>query len=480
MTTPALRVHPQDMTAPELARLVIPKEIRQLGSRITRVTPGLIDSALSNREQGYLEKWVDLCGQMQTDPTLSFAYETRKRAVAGRPIDVDEPEEVATEMRGLANEAASLVREWLTGIDDLEAVLMRIMDALMTGLHVSELLWERRHGVWLPTPAQVYTRECEFDYDSTVRCRGADYRWVRTADHPGKFLVHIPWTSSGPPTDQGIGGKAVWYWFMRGSSWKFWMIAAERFGNPLAIARLGTASGGTTREAMARQLDSLMTTSTAVVTGDDSIDILDAKAAGSSAVWSELVTKLTQELCFAMGVSPDLLMVGANGGRSSTDSRDGVRLESSKLDAKMLMGTLTRAARWVVWYNLRRADAPMPVLRTVFEDARPVDAIAMSTGRVRVNQVLAGVGLPALSDEDGGNAFVPAPQTAAAQQGVPASFTAPTAATATTAPGSAPAASPFPTSGTPAGMPSLSAMTPTSPTSSRSRMSRAVFARAQR
>lgn len=560
------------MSAPEIERLVVPKSIRQLDTNLLQVTPGGIDSALSNRAAGYPQKWIDLCTRQLTDPTLSFAFETRMRAVAGRPIDCDEPDEVPPELRGYASEAAALVKEWLLSIDDLEAFLMRLMGAFFNGLHVSELMWAREHGVWLPTPAQVYARECEWDWDSTVKCRGADYRWVRTADHPSKFLVFVPQTSDAPPSCQGIGDRSVWYWFMGGTSLKFWMIAAERFGSPLAIARLASESGAETRGALALQLQTLMTTSTAVLTGDDSLEVIDPKATGSSAVWSELRREFKEALCFAVGTTPDVLVAGPNGARASTDTRDGVRLESSKLDAKMVCAALSQIARWVVFYNLRRDDSRgLPLLRTVFDDAAPISPTAIATGKIRVNEIRTGEHLPALTDEDGGSRFfVPAPtapqlpgsgydpnaapdgtkvadaalngaqlaslaaivkdvaagllprDSGIAQimlgfqvdlaratelmgssgagfvpsnptTGAPAQSPAtppPSAAPITpqgapttpapTAPRSAPAASPFPTSGTPAGMPSLSAMTPTSPTSSRSPTSPPVFARAPR
>jgi phage gp29-like protein len=410
---PALAAKPMlGMSAPEIERLVVPKALRQIDTNLLQVTPGGIDSALSNREQGYPQKWVDLCDRMQTNPTLSFAFETRKRAVAGRPLNVAEPDDVPPELRGYAREAAALVKEWLAGIGDLEAFVMRIMDAWMSGLHVSELMWERRHGVWLPTPAQVYTRECEWDWDNTVKCRGADYRWVRTADHPSKFLAFVPQTSGRSPACQGIGDRVVWYWFMLGTSIKFWMIAAERFGSPLAVAKLASESNAETRGAIALQLQSLMTTSTAVLTGDDALEIIDGKAAGTAGVWSELTKLFTDQICYGVGTTPDVLMVGPNGlGSAGTNARDGVRLESSKLDAKMVCAALSQIARWVVWWNLRRDDSRgLPLFSVQFDDARTVSAQAVSAGVVRKNELRAGEGLPPLAD--GGDAFVvttPAP-----------------------------------------------------------------------
>ena len=185
-----------------------------------------------------------------------------------------------------------------------------------------------------------------------------------------------------------------------------------------------------------------------------------------------------------MGVTPDLLMVGPNGARSSTEMRNGVRLESSKLDAKMLMAALQQVVRWIVYWNLRRVDdRALPVLRTVFEDAPLVSAQSFATGYVRVNEQRASDGLPALSDEEGGNRFIPPPAPAgAAFSAAPQSTTAAVSDVPATpaAPGSAPAASPFPDSAPSTGMPSLSATTQSLPMSSHSRTSRAVFARAQR
>ena len=173
-----------------------------------------------------------------------------------------------------------------------------------------------------------------------------------------------------------------------------------------------------------------------------------------SQVWETLTKKFDDQIALAGGVSPDLLMSGVNGSRASDTLRDGVRCEGSKLDSVLMWGSIVRdCVAPLIAYNLRRNDVPLPIIESVFDDAVAVRPETIATGKVRVNEARAGNGLPALSDEDGGNDFIPAPQTAAAPAPV---FSDVPASPATPAPGSAPAASPFPISPLSAGgMPTL-------------------------
>jgi hypothetical protein len=56
----------------------------------------------------------------------------------------------------------------------------------------------------------------------------------------------------------------------------------------------------------------------------------------------------------------------------------------------------------LAYYNLRRADIPMPVITTLFDDTLPITRDAIDTGSVKVNEIRASLGLPAWSVEDGG------------------------------------------------------------------------------
>jgi hypothetical protein len=243
------------------------------------------------------------------------------------------------------------------------------------------------------------------------------------------------------------------------------------------LAQMAASSDSSQRQRILDDLQQLTADSVGVTSGTSNIEVISPAASGSTAVWKELRDALNQEIFVSLGVSPDLYLSGANGSRSSTETRDGVRLEGSKLDATLMWGSITRdVVRWLAYYNLRRADIPMPVITTLFDDTLPITRDAIDTGSVRVNEIRASLGLPAWSVEDGGENIArvqlppappgsPLPFEAAppVQTGLPSAEALAPAETL----GGASTASPFQTSaGSAHGMPALSMTSATSQTSS--------------
>lgn len=452
----ALAVIPATAAAPEVGRLVLPRpSSSRAGRSIQQVTPSRVGSVLRDLDGGRYEQWADLIQQASRDPIVHRVDYIRRAAVAARPYTVRAPDDVAPGMQSLAEEAVKLTKTWLASIPAREMWLMRVLGAINAGIAVDELVYYRSQGLTLSRPEPVYTRDVRLNpIDDAVEVRTASLEWIRVADHPGKFLVHVPYTRPGRAQDQGEFQAGVWYWCFKGKAIMFWLLGAERFANPLVFAKMMADASKSQREAMLADLQQLTSDSVGVLVGATDVQTLSANATGASQVWETLTKKFDDQIALAGGVSPDLLMSGVNGSRASDTLRDGVRCEGSKLDSVLMWGSIVRdCVAPLIAYNLRRNDVPLPIIESVFDDAVAVRPETIATGKVRVNEARAGNGLPALSDEDGGNDFIPAPQTAAAPAPV---FSDVPASPATPAPGSAPAASPFPISPLSAGgMPTL-------------------------
>jgi len=407
-TTTVAAATPEPMAAttriPELGRVIRPQSLSAISGRALQpVSPGRISTALRELDFGNYEYWADMATQMRRDPVVRRAYSTRRSSVAGRRYAVEMPPDVAPEMRGAAQELVELTKEWLNSIEARETFLMRVLDGIGMGISVHELVWSRMNGAWMPQPVPVQTRNLRYAQDWTLEVRDYDYQWYNTINFPAKFLTHVPWTDPGRPMDQGDFLACVFYWMFKRNVWTFWLVGAERFGNPLVLAQMAASSDSSQRQRILDDLQQLTADSVGVTSGTSNIEVISPAASGSTAVWKELRDALNQEIFVSLGVSPDLYLSGANGSRASTETRDGVRLEGSKLDATLMWGSITRdVVRWLAYYNLRRADIPLPVITTLFDDTLPITRDAIDTGSVKVNEIRASLGLPAWSVEDGG------------------------------------------------------------------------------
>ena len=418
-TTTVAAATPEPMGAatriPELGRVIRPQSLSAItGRALQPVSPGRISTALRELDFGNYEYWADMATQMRRDPVVRRAYATRRSSVAGRRYAVEMPPDVAPEMRGAASELVDLTKEWLNSLEARETFLMRVLDGIGMGISVHELVWSRMNGAWMPQPVPVQTRNLRYAQDWTLEVRDFDYQWYNTVNFPAKFLTHVPWTDPGRPMDQGDFLACVFYWMFKRNVWTFWLVGAERFGNPLVLAQMAASSDSSQRQRILDDLQQLTADSVGVTSGTSDIKIIDPAGAGSTGVWKELRASLNEEIFLSLGVSPDLYLSGANGSRSSTETRDGVRLEGSTLDATLMWGSITRdVVRWLAYYNLRRADIPLPVITTLFDDTLPITPDAINVGAVRINEVRASLGLPAWSVEDGGEEIAEVAQPAA-------------------------------------------------------------------
>lgn len=428
------------------------------------LTPGLIVSIKHEIERGRLTRMADLHSRMlTTDAVVNVAYRIRRGAVAGRPVRVKpaklDPRRDAGR-QGLAEAAANLADLIVQRTEDLELTAMKQLGAIGDGIAVAETVWKRERGTWMPTHVPVQTREVWLDFDWTPMVRDPGYQFHRCADHPGKFWTHEPSVQPGPFGDQMGFAAAIWPWIFKVFAIKFWMGASERYGSPLAIgkilpgAQVGTDTQGaeSMKQALLTDLKQLMSDSVAVTSGGTDIDIKPAAAASSSALFKELIDWLDKQIMLAILGSPDLLMPGPNGSRAATQTRDGLRLETSASDARFLWSSYRRdVIAWALKYN-GLGDAPLPIIETIFSDDIPaISAADCAVPAFSIDDVRASHGLPEWGPEKGGDKIA---QAIVVRESVDP----------TQAPGGAPAAPPFappapaPANASPArgGMPDLS------------------------
>jgi phage gp29-like protein len=467
-----------DPSKPETDRIYKPRDIAQLTRRrFNGVTPTQVAGVLRNLEQGFYEQWADLCTQLVRDPTVRRGYITRRAAVVSKPVTV-KPGIGADEVSAKRNaDYAQAVLDKL----DFESALYRQLDSLGVGIAVHEILWVRERGRWMPELSPVMTRDLKWDRDWTLKLRsqwGGSYD-VALDDHPGKFWVTCPATTPGLPIDQGDFLAIVWPWLFMGWGYKFWLQAAEKFGNPMAWLEWPRTTTKETRRTMLDQLEQLQSTGAAGFDEGSKINVLDPKAQASSAVWKDLVAEFKHEIIFGLVGATDVLTPGSVGALAAVKERRGVMLESTATDSRTALNSFTRdVVEAGLYFN--SYDGPVPQLSSQFPSSSdPIPDTAIRARVVKNDELRARLQL----DPEGGTwgeelaQIFPDPPPPS-PYGAPAGTPAPAPSADTTEPaaasGGAPAASPFPSSPSSAhgGMPTLSSTPPMStPTSSRFRMS---------
>ena len=366
--------------------------------------PEQIAGILRELDRGQLRRWSDLCAAMLADPVVRRGYLARRSAVTSRPVAVSVPAQVAPGLESAAKEAVDYAQRVLDRVPDMEAVMMRQLDAVGVGVAAHQVTWTRDGGQWWPEFEPVLTRDCYWHDSWSLAARDATGREVVFDQHPGRFWVTVPATQPGLPQDQGDFRAVVWFWLFKTMGVRFWLIASERYGTPLMLARVAATATAETRDEVLDDLARLSASSYGVIGGDAAIEVHDPKGVASADMWQRQVESLDRSILLALAGSPDLFMASPNGSRASTESRASIALETSRSDARVLWGSFIRD---VIAHGLRfngLEGAPLPVIETQFAgEESPIYAYHMQGGIVRRDELRARLGLPPLGPDAGGD-----------------------------------------------------------------------------
>lgn len=473
---PRTQVQPQsrfdspgiDAPAPPLGGLKPRPELdpviqrRQLFS-LTRLpfvdtTPEEVQGVVRELEVGRLEKPADFWAKCKGDAYVARCHWTRCAAVANRPISVEPNPGAPKWKRVTAQENADFANMMLARLQAsgaMEEAVLRQMSATIFGLAIERVDWHMADGWWLPEQfVPVLTRDIRLDLDWTPTVRDEIFRYHRVAEHPGKFWVFRPQTMNGILADQGVFRGVAWLSFFKSLLMRFRMFSAERFGTPLIIAyveQLLDQAGkvnAATRTGILDYLKSMTVDSVAVVPNGSKIEVISPQGTGSAEIYDTAIKSINEEIQVLMLGMTTMFTPGANGSRSAEETRNGVRLESTAQDSRLVLGSFVSGPlAWAIAYNGLDPDPScLPHMATVFaDDTKPVDAVALSARVVKNNEYRKALGLPPIDGPWGEQFAQAAPQYGSAP-------------TTPDAPGGAPAGSPFkqPRSGPLGGMPDLS------------------------
>jgi phage gp29-like protein len=196
-----------------------------------------------------------------------------------------------------------------------------------------------------------------------------------------KFVVHR-YASHPTEAPEGLGlGHRLFYpaWFKR-QNIKFWLIFADKFASPTAIAKHGPGATADQKRELLEMLEALATDAGIVVSQDVMVEFIEAARSSTIAVYSELAKFCDEEMSKAvLGETGTTDQSGGGGSRARDEVANGIRLEIAKADADLLSGTLHRTlARWVTWFNFGDRAAVPNIWRRFpeLEDKRDLNALA--------------------------------------------------------------------------------------------------------
>jgi phage gp29-like protein len=303
---------------------------------------------------------------IETDTTMAGLWEKRVKAVLSLPRFIR-----AADSTPAAEETALFVRTALSQIALRVVPISNTLEAILKGVAVNEILWERQArgplaGAWLPVDL-IDRPMWRFGWSAVDRSLQIVSNLLRTAPitaPPMKFQV-LSYGTKDNPWGRALLDRLYWVWYLKKHASKYWALFVERFAQPLAKGTYPYKPGqeATNKEQQDRLLAILNAirtgTSVALPEGLD-ITFLEASRGGDASYAAFLAWLDRAEALLLLGEVDTSGLAKGPGSYAKSQVSNEVRLETVDHDAHLLGSFETDTLiRWMVLLNFG-PDAPIP------------------------------------------------------------------------------------------------------------------------
>lgn len=310
------------------------------------------DETLKTRGGG---KGLKLYEDLKRDAHTGAVLAKRKLAVTSRPWRVE-----PASAKRVDTKAAELVTTALQHLR-FNGVCKRLLDATLKGFAVSEVMWEVRDGLVLPSRVMARDpRRFVFSVDDQLHLLTRQNMITGEPMPTRKFIVHRHGADDDSPYGTGIGSMLFWPVFFKRQTITFWLTFADKFGSPTAVGKYPGGSGKPEQAKLLAALAAISQDAGVIVPEGMVIELLEASRTGSVDTYEKLVRYMDEQISKAvLGETMSTTAASAGLGSNQAGVQNDVRLEVAEDDNDELCETLNDTlVRWVVEFNTPGAGLP--------------------------------------------------------------------------------------------------------------------------
>ena len=289
-------------------------------------------------------EYADLLKESQIHACL----QVRKLALTGLPWHVEGP-------AGVAGSEATAIADRLRDLD-LPSLMGALMDAVILGFKVAEVIWRAEGEEWIPAEIKVRPND-RFAFDAEGALMGLDGRGGAPKPLPEryKFLVATWGPRDGNRYGSGLG-EMLYYlaWFKR-ENLKFWLIFNDKHAFPTPV---GTLPEGASEDEMLRlrdRLARLRDESVIVLRRGAEVRYLEADRAGSIETFHALIEFCNAEIAkviLGQTLTTQTPRDGAGASYALGRVHNAVREDIRSGDAAWMESLMDRLLGWMVGARL--------------------------------------------------------------------------------------------------------------------------------
>lgn len=329
------------------------------------LTPERLANIFREADIGDVYRQMELFEEMEEkDPHLFSQLQTRKNAVTGLdyeiiPFSTDDPRD---------KEIAEFVRDSISGLENLEDVMMDLLDAVGKGFAVSEIIWDYRAG-HVVVGDILHRQQKRFFWDHEDRFL------ARTAEHSegvplpaGKFIIHRYKARSGHPSRAGVLRVVAWMYLFKNYDLKDWVSFCEVFGMPLRLGKYTPSASEADKSSLRSALIHLGADAAGIIPTGTEIEFITAEKTSSTDLYERLARYCDEQMSKAI-LGQTLTSDSGGGSFAQSKTHNEVRHDLTVADCKALAATLRRdLIRPLVLFNFGETQR-IPYLRFDCEEA---------------------------------------------------------------------------------------------------------------
>jgi phage gp29-like protein len=356
---------PQTAHVAHLAR-----EFEQHPSR--GLTPARLDAILRQTETGDLLRLLDLADDMEErDAHLYAELHKRKGAITVLEWDLQEPDGASRAERKLTAQLG----EWLHALPDFEDLLLGLMDGVLKGFAMHEMVWQLDGGVLLP---QVTFRPQRwFTLDEATR----NVLMLRSATARGEPLQPFSWIThqhrsrNGYMARQSLARVLAWPYLFKNYSVRDLAEFLEIYGLPLRVGKYPSGAGDAEKRALLRAVTEIGHNAAGIIPQGMAVEF-QAAAAGNEVPFMAMVSMMEASESKAILGQTLTASEGQHGTQALGKVHDGVRMDIRNADARQVESTLNRQLLYpVAVLNIPGVD-PRRLPKFVFDTGEAEDMAA--------------------------------------------------------------------------------------------------------
>lgn len=354
--------------AKKTTRLPAPELGTEVANRLRDPFESTYMGVLQTNDPLLLEKGDpngELYRDLKRDGKVFEGLQKRQLALISRPWQVEPVED------GEAGTASAEVVTDVLKRCAFDQVCCDLMDALLRGFAVSEIVWAVRDGRIVPERvvkrAQRRFRFVQQDENAPPELRLLTRENMLTGVQlkDRKFIVHRVNPEDDNPYGTGLGLQLYWPVFFKRKGIIAWNKLNDRFGSPTPWGKYPRNAGPKEKGTLFDALRAISNDGVVMTPEGMQIELLESKLTGSVSTQESLCNYMDDWIAgVLLGQEPRTSGGGALAAASK--ERTAVRLDLVQADSDLLSDTLNNTLiRWICEYN---GLAPCLVYRVIAEE----------------------------------------------------------------------------------------------------------------